>query len=410
MSMRRSPHVVVIVTAATLGGLLAQPACAGQDAPRQDAFAAYRTRDYDAAVSGLRGLAERPDADIRTHRTYVAALLETGKYAEAERAARDATARPALAGEMANMLGEALLASGKRSEAEAEFRRAIDAGASDANTARLHLSLLQWDRGERPAALDAFDAFIDIYNQSEQLSGRDLLAVGDAVARLGVRDPQLFHDAVKAYEEALRTDNGTIDGRPVDIEARLRLGFLFLDKYESTEAQSLFREVLAINARHPRALLGMAMARNFDGSNESVQFVTQSLEVNPNSIPARVFHARLLMELDRYDEAEAEVAKALAIDANSLDALAAQAAAAFLQADEARFAAVEQQVLAIDPMRAELYNDVAELAVRQRLYKRAVTLAAKGIALDSMSWSGYGILGVNQLRNGEVDRARARGT
>jgi tetratricopeptide (TPR) repeat protein len=407
MIAHRSPQLVAVFTAATLGGLLAQPACARQDAPRQDAFAAYRSGAYEAAISGLRGLAERPDADLRTHRTLVAALLEVGRHADAERAARAAAARPALGNEMANLLGEALLANGKRTEAEEAFRRSIEARASDANTARLHLAELQWNRGERSAALDAFDAFIDIYNQAEQLTGRDLLAVGDAVASLGVRDPQLFHDAVKAYEEALRADNGSIDGRPIDVEARLRLGFLFLGKYQSTEAQSLFREVLATNENHPRALLGMAMARNFDGSNESVEFITKSLEINPNYVPARVFHAKLLMELDQYAEAEAEIAKALAIDANSLEALAAKAAASFLQADEAGFAAVEQQVLSIDPMHAELYNDVAELAVRQRLYRRAVTLASKAVALDSTSWVGYGILGVNQLRNGNVDQARA---
>jgi tetratricopeptide (TPR) repeat protein len=404
---RRSPLVFAVLMAVALGALLAQPACARQDAVRQDAFAAYRSGEYDGAVRGLRALAEAPGADLRTHRTLVAALLEVGRYEEAERAARDAAARPTLADEMANLLGEALLATGKRADAEQAFRRSVEARASDANTARLHLAELQWDRGERAAALDAFDAFIDIYNQAGQLSPRDLLAVGDAVARLGVRDPQLFHDAVKAYEEALKADTGIIDGRPIEFEARIRLGNLFLEKYQSPEAQSLFREVLAVNANHPRGLLGMAMAKNFDGSNESIEFITKSLEINANAIPARVFHARLLIELDRYEEAEAEIAKALAIDANSLDALAAKAAAAFLQADETAFAAIEQQVLAIDPMHAELYNDVAELAVRQRQYRRAVTLASKAVTLDSASWIGHGILGVNQLRNGQVDAARA---
>ncbi|MGH7500201.1 MAG: tetratricopeptide repeat protein [Longimicrobiales bacterium] len=402
----RSPVLLAVAAATSLAGLLAQPACARQDAAGQDAFAAYRSGQYDGAIRSLRGLAAAPDADARTHRTLVAALLEVGRYEDAERAAREAAARPALAGELANMLGEALLATGKRAAAEQAFRQSVDARASDANTARLNLAELDWDRGERAAALDAFDAFIDIYNQSSQLRSRDLIAVGDAVARLGVRDDQLFHDAVKAYEEALKADNGTIDGRPADVEATLRLGNIFLEKYESTEAQSLFREVLAINENHPRALLGMAMAKNFDGSNESMEFITQSLEVNANSIPARVFHARLLMELEQYEEAEAEIEKALAIDATSLDALAAKAAAAFLQADEAEFAAIERQVLAIDPMHAELYNDVAELAVRQRQYERAVTLASQAIALDSTSWMGYGILGVNQLRTGAVDSAR----
>ncbi len=400
------PTVLTVLAAAALVGMLAQPACARQDVVR-DAFAAYLAGDYDAAIAGLRGLARAADADARTHRTLVAALLEVGRYADAEAAARDAAARPGLDAEMATSLGQALLALGRRAEAEQSFRRAVDADASDARTARLALAQLRLERGERAAALDAFDAFIDIYNDAESLSARDLIAVGDAVRQLGVRDPQLFHDAVKAYDEAIKADDGRIDGPPAGIEARLRLGELFLAKYQSTEAQALFREVLAVNARQPRALLGMARAKSFDGSDESLSFIEQSLEVNGESIPARVFHAQLLMELERYDEARREVERALAVDPASLEALSAQAAIAELTGDTRAFADIEQRVLAINPRYADLYNTIAELSVRQRRYKRAVTLATQAVTLDSTSSWGWGIRGVNELRNGQIGPARA---
>jgi len=407
MSVRSRVSVVAMLSAAALVAALAQPACARQDAALPDAFAAYLTGQYEGAIGGLRVLARATAADARTHRTLVAALLETGQYADAEAAARDAAARPGLATEMATTLGGALLARGKHAEAERSFQQAVDARASDAHTARLQLALLRMERGEREEALDAFDAFIDIYNDAATLSARDLIAVGDAVKQLGVRDPQLFHDAVKAYEEAIKADDGRIDGTPVAIEARLRLGELFLEKYQSTEAQSLFRDVLAINAKHPRALLGMARAKSFDGSDESLQFLEQSLAINEASIGAHVFHARLLLELERYGDALKAVERALAIDPASLEALTAQAAVAELTGDARAFADIEQRVLAIHPGYADLYNTIADLAVRQRRYKRAVTLAAKAVALDSTSWWGWGILGVNQLRNSDIGPARA---
>ena len=407
MTTRGRVSVLALLSASALAGVLAQPACARQDAALPDAFAAYLTGQYEGAIGGLRALARATNADARTHRTLVAALLETGEYAEAETAAREAAARPGLAAEMATTLGNALLARGRPDEAARAFQQAVDARASDAHTARLQLALLRMERGEREEALDAFDAFIDIYNDAATLSARDLIAVGDAVKHLGVRDPQLFHDAVKAYEEAIKADDGRIDGTSVAIEARLRLGELFLEKYQSTEAQSLFREVLAVNAQHPRALLGMARAKSFDGSDESLQFLEQSLAVNGASIPAHVFHARLLLELERYADALKAVERALAIDPASLDGLTAQAAVAELTGDERAFADIEQRVLSIHPGYADLYNTIADLAVRQRRYRRAVTLAAKAVALDSTSWWGWGILGVNQLRNSEIGPARA---
>ncbi|MCI0433430.1 MAG: tetratricopeptide repeat protein, partial [Gemmatimonadetes bacterium] len=406
MSARGRKPALVLTASIAFAAALAQPACARQDA-RPDAFAAYLSGEYDAAISALRALARAPDADARTHRTLVAALLETGRYTDAEAAAREGAARPGLATGLATSLGQALLAQGRRDEAERSFQQAVEARARDANTARLHLAVLRLERGEREAALDAFDAFIDIYNNAETLTARDLIAVGDAVRHLGVRDPQLFHDAVKAYDEAIKADDGQIDGAPMVHEARLRLGELFLEKYQSTEAQSLFREVLAVNPKHPRALLGMARAKSFDGSDESLAFIDQSLEVNGVSIPARVFKATLLAELEQWDDAREEVDRALTVGPGSLEALAAQAAIAELIGDSARFAATERRVLEIHAGYAELYNTIADLAVRQRRYRRAVTLASKAVALDSTSWRGWGILGINQLRNGEIGRARA---
>lgn len=381
---------------------LAQPACARQDAPRGDGFALYRSGDYERAIRALESLVRSSPQDMRARRTLVAALMEVGRYEDAEKAAR-ASDSP----ELANALGEVLFATGRTGDAEAAFQRSVQARASDALTARLHLALLQYDRGQRAAALEAFDGFIDVYNGAERLSAKDLIAVGTAVKYLGVRDPQLFKDAVKAYEEAIRTDQGAIDGRPAAVEARLRLGELFLDKYESTEAQTLFREVLSQNEHDPRALLDMAQAKNFDGSNESLEYVKKALDVNPRSVDARVLHARLLADLEDYDAARAEAEEALKTNPVSLDALSALATVEWLRGDRSAYEAVRKRAFAINPSYANFYNEIAELAARQRQYEGAAGLARQAIAIDSMSWWGWGVLGLNQLRNGDITGAKA---
>lgn len=404
-AMRPRFFAVALVTA--LGALAAQPACARQDNTQQDAFAAYLAGDYDAAINGLTRMARAAEADARILRTLVAALAEVGRYDDAEDAARRGMERPELTDDLAVALGDVLLVRGRRDEAEEVYQRALDAGARDANTARLRLAGIRWDKGDHEGALDEFDRFIDIYNESASLSPRDLIAVAEAVRRLGVRDPQLFHDALKALDEAIAEDRGIVDGAPAGVEARLRMGELFLEKYQSTDAQELFREVLAGNPNHPVALLGMARAKRFDGSDEALTFVQQSLEVNPNLVPARVFHAQLMLDLERRDDASDELDAALDVNPFSLEALSTAAAAAWLAADESGFAELRDRVLAISPGYATLYEQIAELAVRQRRYAGAVGLAEEAIRVDSTQWSAYRVLGLNQLRVGLIEEGRA---
>ena len=401
MSARRSG--LTLAGCIAVVALLAQPACAGQqDEARSDPYAAYAAGDYDAAIRGLRALVRSNPAEARPRRTLVAALADVGRYDEAEGAAKETDSA-----ELANSLGEILVLRGQLDEAAVAFRRSVASRAADRNTARLNLALLDYGRGKVEAALDSFDTFIDLYNGSTRLEPKDLIAVAEAVRRLGVRDPQLFKDAVKALDEAIKEDRGIIDGRPAAYDARVHMGNLFLEKYNSTEAQPLFREVLEKNERHPEALLGMAIAKNFDGSAESMELIGRSLEVNPDNVAALVFRARLLLDLERPADAKKDIDKALSIDAGSLDALSARATMEFLAGNDAAFAMTRQQILAINPVYADLYNQVAELAVRQRRYAGSVELATQAVALDPRSWSGYGILGLNELRLGNVDKARA---
>lgn len=383
--------------------ILTQPACAA--AQQDDPFGALRRGEYDVAIAGLQAMASSSD-DARVHRTLVDALMEVGRYEEAERAARAATERTAIGVQLDNGLGEALRARGRTDAAEEAFRRAIDGNAADASTARLNLAVLQLERGEIDEAMRAFDTFIDRYNQSERLSAEELTAIGTAVRYLGRQDPQLFHDAVKAYDEAIAAA-ADADVRPaVAVEPKLRMGELFLDKYDSREAQSLFREVLAQNPNHPRALRGMAAAKYFDGSRESVELIQQSLGGNPNAVDALLLDAALLLDLEEYSEAEARVRKALEVNPSSLDALTMLAGVHYVAGDQQAYDDARQRALAVNPVHADFYNSIAELAVRHRRYRGAIELARQATSLDSMSWAGYGILGLNQLRAGDLTDAR----
>ena len=394
-------------TVLTLVSVVVQPACARQQAG--DPYTALRSGEYGRAIGGLERLAAAPDAEPRVYRALADALCETGRCADAERALRTASQRGGrLAIELANTLGETLHAQGKRAEAEESFKRAVDGNASDAVPARLNLAVLAYERGEMDAAMQQFDRFIDIYNGGETLSADDLTAVATAVGYMGIRNHQLFQDATRAYDEAIRADAAS-PGLPAStFEPRLLMGELFLEKYNSTEAQTLFGEVLAANPRHARALLGVARAQYFDGTPAARELVDSALAVNPNLVAGRVFRGQLLADVERYDEAIDEIERALVTDASNLAALSTLAGIHYLRADMQAYEAVRQRALAANPRFADFYNRIADLSVRQRQYGRAVTLARQAIELEPTSWRAWGILGLNQLRAYDVNYDEAR--
>ena len=396
MSQRHARRrLVPYVMAAVLSLGVGSPVLAQAE---EEAFAALSAGEYDAAIRQLQRLAATRDATVRAHQGLVRALSEVGRYEEAERAARAGVAEKGSA--LANTLGEVLVLRGGYDEAETSFSEAMGAGSDDQVSARLNLALLQFRTGRRDEAMAAFDGFIDLYNQTPGLSSTELTAVGIAVRHLGIEDSDLLQDALRAFDEALAKD-------PSDPEPSLWTGQLFLDTYRSPDARESLQLVLNANPRHPEAILGMARALEFDGSPEAMGEVRESLEVNPNLVPALVMLSRLHVGLEDYDAAEEEARKALAVNPVSLEALSVLAATHYLSGDLGRFEAAKQQVVALNPSYADLHNTVAELAVQNRRYADAVELSAEAVRIDPSSWRGRGVLGINRLRVGQIEEGRA---
>ena len=362
---------------------------------------AFRRGEYQDAISLLERLAASDSASSRVRRTYVRALAMVGRYDDAEAAARRFSPPGAIGRELANTLGEVLAVRGKLTDAEAAFRRAMTDKASDSLTARLNLAILRFNRGEREPAMAEFDSFIDVYNDRRaQLTGPELMAVGVACRYLGLTDPQLFKDALRALDEAIAADSS-------DLEPRVRVAQLFLEKYNGDDAQGDLATILQINPHHPAALLAAARLRQFGGGPGADSLVRRALEVNPNFVPARVFYAGLLLDTEDHAAALAEVRRALQVDSTSLEALAMLAAIHKLGGDERGYEEAKRRALARNPRYAELLSTVAEVSARNRLYAQAVGLAREATMLDATSSRAFGVLGMNQLRTGAIDSGRA---
>ncbi len=374
--------------------------CVSRGAVAQDdGHDLLRGGKYQEAIAALSKVAAKDSDWSAAQRDLVRAYATIGKYDEAEAAARRAIASPKGA-VVWIPLGEVLIARGKVAAAESAFVHAQ--ATPDSLVASLDLAVLHYDRGERDRAMKEFDRFIDVYNRSlgNDLTSDDLMAVAIACEYLGENDPQLFHDAQKAYDRSTSVD-------PTNDAAKVRLGELFLRKYDFEDAQKTFDEVLASNPNDPRALVGAARRLQSDGQAGGDSLLRSALNVNPEYPEARVLHAEMLLGLEDYAGAQVDVDRALKVNPVDSHALAVAAAIKYLTHDQAGFEALKQRALAADPHDSELYATLAELAADVRLYKPAADFAQQGVALDAKDWHAWSVLGMNQLRLGQVDTARA---
>jgi tetratricopeptide (TPR) repeat protein len=365
----------------------------------EDAETALRQGRYDDAIAAF-GDESVATPTPRLYKGWVKALRLTGRYDDAlERIDAFLQKEPASV-ELENTRGELLYARGRIAEARRAFDKAVSGRARDRLVAELNIAILVYESGDVAEAVQRFDRFIDVYNQTSNLRSEELTAVAVACWYLGATNPQLFRDALKAFDEAKALE-------PASFAPTLLVGELFLEKYNSPDASSSFEEVLAVNAQHPEALLGMAKVKAFDGSPEALTLTEKALEINPSYVAARAFLAEQRLGLEDFDDARDEARKALEVNPVSPDALPILAAAELLSGDDAAFREVERRALERNPRDAEFYNKLADIAVQNRLYERAVAFASTAVELNDRSWAGYGALGLNQLRLGDIEEGRA---
>ena len=385
--MTRYP-ALILASVLTAGSLQAQTTAEAREL--------LQAGQYEDAAGAFRTILENDPSSYDVRRDLIRALLATGKYDASELLAREAPAPSSFA----NTLGEILVLRGRAEEAAKAFQESIDANARDALTAEVNLAELLFSLGEIEEAMARFDRFIDIYNTSDgRLSATELVAVGRAVRYLGRTNPGLFQDALRAFDEAASL-------APMWHEPRVRAGELFLEKYSSTDAQSEFEKVLGVNPRHPGALLGLARALEFDGTSDAGRVLGQLLEINSNHLEARALLANQHLTRERYQDAYKQAEMALAINPHSLVALTTLAGAHLVTGELEKFQEVRERVLQLNPRYSGLDTKLAELAVQTRRYGDAVTRAEAAVELDPYSWTAWGLLGMNELRLGDVEQGR----
>jgi tetratricopeptide (TPR) repeat protein len=380
------------ITSALYVIVLLLTACAAAQAPTlEDALEELKSGNYAEAITQLNRLLTTNPNEAEAQAGLLRAYLETGKYKEAEAVAKKYNSEQAKLA-----LAEVYAITGRYNEAIAEFER-IGRTAKDTNKHRADLrrAELLVLTGKEELAEPIFKTFIQLYNAEKEKTAEELTYIAQALTYL-----EKYQDANDVILEAGSEDSELI-------EAKLVGGELYTSKYNYAEAADFYKEALEINPNSARARLGSAANKAIEGGEEMQAELAKALEINPNYVEAFTLRAMTRMEREDYAEALSDLDAALKINPNSLDAHALKAALFWLQYKAAEQQAEEKAVLAINPKYGRLYETIAHFAERTRRYAEGAELSKKAMELSPKLWDAQLSYGIALTRLGKVEEGRA---
>ena len=361
-------------------------------------LAELRKGDYENAFKLLSARLTSNPNDTVAQKALLRVYLETGRYAEAEAAAKRFLTKTPDAGPIRHELGEVLAITGKYTEAIAEFEQAAkdseksgaayDRLASDLRRAEVLDLISQEDR-----AKPIYESFVKYYTDNDPESAAELTLIARALVHLG-----RFQDANDVYRSAIEADSDYL-------EAQLSAGELFTDKYQYGDAAQFYADALKINPNSARAHLDVALNKRIEGGEDLSAALGRALTINPNFVEAIALKAALALEMGQFDNASTEIEKALKINPRSLDAHSLKAAMFYLQDKD--FEPEVTATLAISPRYGGIFNTLSRYATITRRTEQAAAFARRATDTQPQLWDAHLNLGMALLRLGQMEPGRA---
>jgi tetratricopeptide (TPR) repeat protein len=242
---------------------------------------------------------------------------------------------------------------------------------------------------------------------TQRKRGHDAQAVACFTALARSSDPYFRAEGFWGLEQWSRAnDQFRLATQPADSKAlyKVRWGLLLHERFNNADAAGLFHEALQKDPSNAEAYIGLARvsADSFDG--QATAYLRKATALDPGRADAHELMAQLALEKDDRDTASAEADKALALQADALDAMATHAAIELLsdRSPDAWFA----RIAAINPHYGEGYAVVAHQIEMHYRYEDAVTYYRKAIEAAPRLWPAHSALGIELMRLGKEDEPR----
>lgn len=336
-----------------------------------DSFARVDGFDEEAALLGL-------------SRAYAL----TGQYEEGISLLEDEIGAYAISAALSTQLAELLRMTGQSARALDILAEVVSENTSPPVRALVQYGSLLQFVGRRDEAIAPLNAAISRYDNGLVFDSEEIAMVALASWRL-----DRFHDANSLFSEATRVDS-------TNLEAQVLWGDLFMEKFNTPDAEKSYNAALEINRRYGPALIGQA---KISGGERSLNF---ALSVNERDVRALETMATLLVLNNRQEDAEEYIEAALAINPESITSLSLKATQAAMKEEFAEYARLEERVKSFSPNNPHFYGDIADAFGNNYRFTEAVGYARQAIAADPFYWQGHTLLGTNLIRLGEEEAGR----
>jgi len=201
------------------------------------------------------------------------------------------------------------------------------------------------------------------------------------------------------YSEANDAFRELVKAHPRNAGYRVRWGRLYLERYQPADAAQLFEEALKIDPNNAGAFLGFALVAAEGFESKAVEFAHKALAADPKLLEAQELLARLALEDSDPKTAAEEAHRALAMSPNAVQAKAILATIDWLN---------DKSETAWDPHAGAAYETAGAIFVLNRRYEEGIQFFRKAIELQPDLWSAHSQLGINLMRLGREDEARAQ--
>ncbi len=185
-------------------------------------------------------------------------------------------------------------------------------------------------------------------------------------------------------------------------------GRLYLRTHQVGEASALFREALLIDSTYKPARIGLADALSRQYIGRAGEQLAEILADDPQSIPANLLQARMLLEAQQVDAGRQVLMQVLQYAEQQslpkLEAYALLASADLL--DGVYDSEWTERALSENPSYGGIYDVPAHFYIITYRYREAVALYSKAVAIEPTLAEAQSKLGINLLRINDVNGAR----
>ena len=291
-----------------------------------------------------------------------------------------------------------MMHSGRYEEAK---KRLTSAPETDPYAIRLSLELSQREGRTREATAHA-RRLLQFYELG-QLRSSD--GIGHAAYAAGWLD--LWKEANELFIEAAAFN-------PVSVSLFVDWGNLYLERYNPTEAESIFQDGLKASPGNPgmsrwgfdHAYLGLARALDDQFKPGSRKALKKALELNPHNLDALAFGAFLAIEKEDWEEALSWIEKGLRINKNHLPLLELKTTFHYFRKERQDYRKTREHVLKINPDNADLFETLGRMSVGKRRLEEAVEFYRESVQRNPRQWSALSSLGINLLRLGKEEEGK----